>query len=106
MFLMDLKVVRMDDFPGFYNRLSKVWRLFTQGRWATCSSVFWLLEELVISGTHFGCEAGPQLDQKMHKACVIPLGQLVNRCGPRFDNAAALARHAGVRSVRVLNQLL
>ncbi|TWW78226.1 hypothetical protein D4764_11G0003470 [Takifugu flavidus] len=42
----------------------------------------------------------------MREAGVITLGQLVNVCGPRLDNAAALTRQAGIRAVRILNQLL
>lgn len=41
----------------------------------------------------------------MCDAGVIPLGEWVNVCGPLLDDAAALARLVGERSVRVLNQL-
>ncbi|TWW77696.1 Transposon TX1 uncharacterized 149 kDa protein ORF 2 [Takifugu flavidus] len=70
------------------------------------NSTFWLLEEPVVYGARFRCEAGLQLAQKMREAGVFTLGQLVNVCGPRLDNATTLAWHTGVKSVRVLNQML
>lgn len=103
---MDLKNCKLDNFPAFYKGLFKVWGLFQQERPQSSSSLFWLLKEPVVYGIRLKCEAGPSLLRSLCEAHIFTLGQAVEVCGPHLDDAAALARCLGIRSLRVSSLLL
>ncbi|KAJ4927427.1 hypothetical protein JOQ06_015155, partial [Pogonophryne albipinna] len=49
---------------------------------------------------------GPSLQQRLCEERILTLGQVVEVCGPRLDNAAGLASCLSLRSVRVVSLLL
>ncbi|KAJ4923381.1 hypothetical protein JOQ06_000714, partial [Pogonophryne albipinna] len=91
LFLMDLKGLRLNNLSGFYGGLFKVWGLLRRERPECCGSLFWLLREPVVRGSRFVCGVGPSLQQRLCEERILTLGQLVEVCGPRLDNAAGLA---------------
>ncbi|KAK1896198.1 Condensin-2 complex subunit D3, partial [Dissostichus eleginoides] len=103
---MDLKGLRLNNLSGFYGGLFKVWGLLRRERPECCGSLFWLLRELVVRGSRFVCEVGPSLQQRLCEERILTLGQVVEVCGPRLDNAAGLASRLSLRSVRVVSLLL
>ncbi|KAK1904115.1 putative 149 kDa protein [Dissostichus eleginoides] len=52
------------------------------------------------------CGVGPSLQQRLCEERILTLGQVVEVCGPRLDNAAGLASRLSLRSVRVVSLLL
>ncbi|KAJ4944112.1 hypothetical protein JOQ06_012657 [Pogonophryne albipinna] len=106
LFLMDLKGLRLNNLSGFYGGLFKVWGLLRKERPECCGSLFWLLREPVIRGSQFVCGVGPSLQQRLCEERILMLGQVVEVCGPRLDNAAGLASRLSLRSVRVVSLLL
>ncbi|KAJ4948663.1 hypothetical protein JOQ06_020193, partial [Pogonophryne albipinna] len=106
LFLMDLKGLRLNNLSGFYGGLFKVWGLLKKERPECCGSLFWLLREPVVRGSRFVCGVGPSLQQRLCEERILMLGQVVEVCGPRLDNAAGLASRLSLRSVRVVSLLL
>ncbi|KAK1900568.1 Protein stoned-A [Dissostichus eleginoides] len=103
---MDLKGLRLNNLSGFYGGLFKVWGLLRKERPECCGSRFWLLREPVVRGSRFVCGVGPSLQQRLCEERILTLGQVVEVCGPRLDNAAGLASRLSLRSVRVVSLLL
>ncbi|KAK1901542.1 Ent-copalyl diphosphate synthase 1 chloroplastic [Dissostichus eleginoides] len=88
---MDLKGLLLNNLSGFYGGLFKVWGLLRKERPECCGSLFWLLREPVVRGSRFVCGVGPSLQQRLCEERILMLGQVVEVCGPRLDNAAGLA---------------
>lgn len=52
LFLMDFAFLDLTGLPSFYKSLFKVWRLFKHQWTESATSIFWLLVEPVIFGSH------------------------------------------------------
>ncbi len=108
LFLMDLSTHKLHNLPKFYQGLFTVWGMFHKQRSTDSESLLWLLKEPVVYGTRFNVEdtMGPFMMRLFVSTGTVTLGHVVNLCGPNFFNAASLASHVGVRSIRVIDQLL
>lgn len=71
-------------------------------------SLHWLLEEPVLFGSLLDCPVWgtTTLSRRLHAAQVFPLKRVVELAGPRLDNPDGLAGQLGIRSTRVVGQLL
>lgn len=108
LFLMDLKQVNFSELPDFYRGLFKCWSLLEKERLGQHSSVYWLLQEPVISGTRFSafCQVGATMLRWFCVSKVVTLGHVVQLAGGNMDNAAPLASHLEVKSICVITLLL
>ena len=72
------------------------------------ASLHWLLQEPVLYGQRLDYSnlSGPTLSRTLHAAGISTLEQVVKLAGPWLDDPAGLASKLGVRSMRVMNQLL
>lgn len=105
---MDLSTHKLNNLPKFYQGLFTVWGMFHKQRSMDSKSLLWPLKEPVVYGAHFNVEGttGHLMMQLFISAGTVTLGHVVNLCGPSFLSAASLASHVGVRSIRVIDQLL
>ncbi|KAL3975157.1 hypothetical protein ACER0C_023783 [Sarotherodon galilaeus] len=71
-------------------------------------SLYWLLEEPVLFGSLLDCPVGGRttLSRRLHAAQVCSLKRVVELAGPRLDAPEGLAAQLGIRSTRVVGQLL
>ena len=108
LFLMDSKRLDASSLPAFYRSVFSVWTLLRKQRQERDDSLYWLLQEPVLFGGLLDCPScgGPTLSRLLHTAGVSTLGQVVELAGPRLDDPVGLAARMGVRSTRVINQLL
>ncbi|XP_044227204.1 uncharacterized protein LOC122995885 [Thunnus albacares] len=108
LFLMDSKRLDASSLPAFYRSVFSVWTLLRKHRQEQDDSLYWLLQEPVLFGGLLDCPSwgGPTLSRLLHTAGVSTLGQAVELAGPRLDDPVGLAARMGVRSTRVINQLL
>ncbi len=101
LFLMDL------NGSEFYQGLFTVWWMFQRSR-TSCDSLFWLLREPVLYGTRFNVEhfTGSFMAQRFISAGTVALTNVFDLTGPNLSNAAKLASHIRVRSIRIVNHLI
>ncbi|KAK3512946.1 hypothetical protein QTP70_031693, partial [Hemibagrus guttatus] len=106
LFLMDTKTLDVSGLPSFYRGLFKIWNCFRK-RNKGCGTLHWLLEEPLIHGGHLDTSGvtAPALSRALISR-VVTLRELVNIAGTDLSWAEDLVVHLGVRSLRVVNQLL
>lgn len=110
LFLMDPLKVNTSDAPIFYKNIFKVWNLFNIFVEQNPRTLYWLLQEPLINGTRFdnagnvsflSASAG-----NLTKAGVTTLGHLINTAGPNFENLEETAVKLGIKSIRLVRQIL
>lgn len=107
LFLMDPIKLNMNGLPLFYRGLFKVWALFTVKIFDDDLSLFWFLNHPVIYNTRFNVMDGTSsLDALLCQKKILTLSQLLEVCGPDFDNVVGVATHLGLRSLRVIGGIL
>lgn len=105
---MDLKTANMSCLSGFYQSVFKVWNMLIKQRPGLSDSLHWLLKEPVLYGGRLDCPgwAGPALTGTLLRTKVSTLGHVVELAGPQLDRPADLCSRLGLRSFRVVGQLL
>ncbi|KAI3372190.1 hypothetical protein L3Q82_007029 [Scortum barcoo] len=96
-------------FGGVYPAAScRVWILLRKQRREQADSLYWLLQEPVLFGGFLDCPSwsGPTLSRLLRAAGVSTLGQVVELAGPRLDDPVGLAAQLGLRSTRIMGQIL
>ncbi|KAJ4947290.1 hypothetical protein JOQ06_009326 [Pogonophryne albipinna] len=87
-----------------------VWRPVARALLERCGGLAELLFLMDLKGLRLnnlsGFYGGPSLQQRLCEERILTLGQVVEMCGPRLDNAAGLASRLSLRSVRVVSLLL
>ena len=108
LFLMNSTQFNRSSLPSFYKSTFNVWSLVKKGRQKQADSLHWLLQEPVFHGTVLDSPGwvGSSLFSLFQAAGVTTLGQVVELAGPRLQDSAALAFKVGMRSSRVVQQLL
>ncbi|KAK3536234.1 hypothetical protein QTP86_000133 [Hemibagrus guttatus] len=107
LFLMDTKMLDVSGLLSFYRGLFKIWNCFRK-RNKGCGRLHWLLEEPLIHGRHLDISGvtAPALSRALVSSRVVTLRELVNIAGTDLSRAEDLATRLGLRSLRVVNQLL
>ncbi|KAK3528245.1 hypothetical protein QTP86_027962, partial [Hemibagrus guttatus] len=107
LFLMDTKTLDVSGLLSFYHGLFKIWNCFRKQN-KGCGTLHWLLEEPLIHGGHLDISGvtAPALSRALISSRVVTLRELVNIAGTDLSRAEDLAARLGLRSLRVVNQLL
>ncbi|KAK3543879.1 hypothetical protein QTP70_030040, partial [Hemibagrus guttatus] len=82
-----------------------IWRLFKVQRATATDSLHWLLQEPLVYGAHLDV-GDSSLSQSLLTSGVTTLKHLVDIAGPCLKNVDGVAAQLGVRSKRVVSQLL
>ncbi|KAI3358278.1 hypothetical protein L3Q82_003276 [Scortum barcoo] len=92
----------------FTGSVFSVWILLRKQRREQADSLYWLLQEPVLFGGFLDCPSwsGPTLSRLLRAAGVSTLGQVVELAGPRLDDPVGLAAQLGLRSTRIMGQIL
>ncbi|KAI3368386.1 hypothetical protein L3Q82_008089 [Scortum barcoo] len=108
LFLMDCRSLDTSSLPAFYRSVFSVWILLRKQRREQADSLYWLLQEPVLFGGFLDCPSwsGPTLSRLLRAAGVSTLGQVVELAGPRLDDPVGLAAQLGLRSTRIMGQVL
>ncbi|KAK3522640.1 hypothetical protein QTP86_028630, partial [Hemibagrus guttatus] len=107
LFLMDTKMLDISGLPMFYRGLFKIWNVFKKQN-KGCRSVHWLLEEPLVYGGRLDISGVtvPALSRTLVSSGIVTLRELVNVAGSDLSRAEDLAARMGLRSRRVVHQLL
>ncbi|KAK3521761.1 hypothetical protein QTP70_016222, partial [Hemibagrus guttatus] len=107
LFLMDTKTLDVSGLPSFYRGLFKIWNCFRK-RNKGCGTLHWLLEEPLIHGGRLEISGvtAPALSRALISSRVVTFRELVNIAGTDLSQAEDLVARLGLRSLRVVNQLL
>ena len=108
LFLMKPDVRLFSKLPPFYRSCFKVWALFNVRRFGPATSLHWLLQEPVVGGARLDVSSTnfPALQKMLCGAKIVTLKDVVNLTGPYFGNRRGFADSLGLRSLRVVSQLL
>ncbi|KAK3543864.1 hypothetical protein QTP70_030047, partial [Hemibagrus guttatus] len=92
---------------SFYRGLFKIWNCFRK-RNKGCGTLHWLLEEPLIHGGHLDISGvtAPALSRALISSRVVTLRELVKITGTDLSRAEDLVARLGLRSLRVVKQLL
>ena len=101
LFLLDLSPCVLNNLPDFYCSVFNVWTLSKKERVVCPASLYWLLNEPVVSGGRLSRYATSDQHYKEYSV----LGQVVELAGPDLDDAAAMAAQMGLRSSRLIQVL-
>ncbi|KAK3538386.1 hypothetical protein QTP86_001553 [Hemibagrus guttatus] len=107
LFLMDTKMLDISGLPMFYRGLFKIWNVFKKQN-KGCRTVHWLLERPLVYGGRLDISGVtvPALSRTLVSSGIVTLRELVNVAGSDLSRAEDLAARMGLRSRRVVNQLL
>ncbi|KAK3570174.1 hypothetical protein QTP86_014993 [Hemibagrus guttatus] len=107
LFLMDTKMLDISGLPMFYRGLFKIWNVFKKQN-KGYRTVHWLLEEPLVYGRQLDISGVtvPALSRTLVSSGIVTLRELVNVTGSDLSRAEDLAARMGLRSLRVVNQLL
>ncbi|KAK3506004.1 hypothetical protein QTP70_018512, partial [Hemibagrus guttatus] len=107
LFLMDTKMLDISGLPMFYRGLFKIWNVFKKQN-KGCRTVHWLLEEPLVYGGRLDISGVtvPALSRTLISSGIVTLRELVNVAGSDLSRTEDLAVRMGLRSQRVVNQLL
>ncbi|KAK3506859.1 hypothetical protein QTP70_029532, partial [Hemibagrus guttatus] len=107
LFLMDTKMLDISGLPMFYRGLFKIWNVFKKQN-KGYRTVHWLLEEPLVYGGRLDISGVtvPALSRTLISSGIMMLRELVNVAGTDLSRAEDLAVRMGLRSLRVVNQLL
>ena len=94
--------------PPFYRSLFRIWALFSVQRQGSVTSLYWLLHEPVIGGARLDVsEVGlPALEKMLLSSKIVILKNVIDLAGSDFGNVKGFADCLGLRSCRVVSQLL
>lgn len=107
LFLLNPGKVNTSRLPQFYKNLFKVWDHFQIKRTDSPSSLFWLLNEPLIYGSRLDIlGACGTMSADFIKSKITTLGCLIKVSGPSFEKAEEVAVLLGVKSIRVVTQVL
>ncbi|KAI5109438.1 NACHT, LRR and PYD domains-containing protein 3 [Silurus meridionalis] len=98
LFLMDTKMLDVSGLPMFYRGKQN----------KGCQTLHWLLEEPLVYGRRLNISSVtvPALTRSLVSSGIMTLRKLVNITGSELSKAEDLAARMGLRSLRVVNQLL
>ncbi|KAK3506792.1 hypothetical protein QTP70_028286 [Hemibagrus guttatus] len=104
---MDTKMLDISGLPMFYRGPFKIWNVFNKQN-KGYRTVHWLLEEPLVYGRRLDISGVtvPALSRTLISSGIVTLRELMNVAGSDFSMAEDLAAHIGLRSMRVVNQLL
>ena len=108
LFLMDPSKLDTAGLPVFYKGLFKVWNLFkVQKEEEEDVSLHWLLSEPVINGARLDITCGTAaFNARLCQTGTVTLHELVDICGPKLKNVESMVTRMGLRSMRVMGQIL
>jgi len=107
LFLLNPSKLNTSRMPEFYKNLFKVWDVFNVKRIESTSSLFWLLKEPLIYGSRLDIlGACGTMSANFIKSKITTLGCLINVVGSGFEKVEDLAVLLGVRSMRIVAQVL
>lgn len=108
LFLMKPDEMLFSKLPPFYRSCFKVWALFKVRWFDPAISLHWLLQEPVVGGARLDVSSAnsPSLQKMLCGAKIVTLKDVVDLTGPYFGNRRGLADSLGLRSLRVVSQLL
>ena len=108
LFLTDLKFLKLNGVPPFYQSVFKVWARFKSSREKSSDSLFWLLKEPLIYGARLDVSSGatPGLTAALLRSGILDLQRLVRAAGPALTDSQAAGRVLGLRSGRVVQRVL
>lgn len=106
--MVDSSQSSRDGVPPFYRGLLRVWSIMKVSRHTKAESVHWLLEEPLVYGAKLDCttEAVPHFSKMLVKRKIITLRKLMDMAGPTLMDGGQVAEHLGVRSKRIVGQML
>ncbi|KAK3516971.1 hypothetical protein QTP70_029109 [Hemibagrus guttatus] len=104
---MDTKMLDISGLPMFYRGLFKTWNVFKKQN-KGYRTVHWLLEEPLVDSRRLDISGVtiPALSRTFISSGIVTLRELVNIAGSDLSRAEDLAACMGLRSWRVVNQLL
>ncbi|KAK3522473.1 hypothetical protein QTP86_013341 [Hemibagrus guttatus] len=107
LFLMDTKMLDISGLPMFYRGLFKIWNVFKKQN-KGCRTAHWLLEEPLVYGGRLDISGVtvPAPSRTLVSSGIVTLRELVNVAGSDLSRAEDLAARMGLRSQRVVHQLL
>ena len=107
LFLMSTKTLDIAGLPVFYRGLFKIWDFFKVNKQAG-SALHWLLEEPLFNGARLDLAGTitPALTRVLLSSGVTTLRRLVDVAGPDLTRVEDVAARLGMRSLRVVAQLL
>ncbi|KAK3544535.1 hypothetical protein QTP86_015538 [Hemibagrus guttatus] len=105
--LMDTKMLDISGLPMFYRGLFKIGNVFKKQN-KGCRTVHWLLEEPLVYGGRLDISGVtvPVLSRTLVSLGIVTLRELMNVAGSDLSMAEDMAARMGLRSQRVVNQLL
>ena len=108
LFLVDVHTLKLQTLPSFYCGVFTVWKTLVKERLEHRDSFYWLLREPVVHGGRLDtpCWVGLALTELFYRTRILTLGSVVDIAGFDLNNTAALAASLGIRSVRIIKQLL
>ena len=108
LFLVDSSQISREGVPPFYRGLLRVWSIMKVSRRTSAESVHWLLEEPLVYGARLDCTTAalPHFSKILVKGKIITLRQLMAMAGPALMDGRRVAEHLGMRSERIVGQML
>lgn len=107
LFLLNPRKINTSRLPEFYKSLFKVWDLFQVKRTDSMSSLSWLLKEPLFYGSRLDIlGACGTMSADFIKSKITTLGCLITVAGPSFDKVQDVAVLLGVKSIRIVAQVL
>ncbi|KAL2076888.1 hypothetical protein ACEWY4_027518 [Coilia grayii] len=107
LFLMDSTKLNISGLPAYYQGLFKIWNLFKTENVDVDVSLHWLLKEPLIHGARCDITRGSVAStMRLCKVGGTTLQQLVDKCGPEFTDDGVMVTWLGLRSARVMGQVL
>lgn len=93
--------------PAFYQGIFKVFNHFSMQK-ENCLSLYWLLDDPLIHDTQLDVTSrtSPALTRALISTRTVTLRQLVQLSGPDLTHSDHVATRLGVKSVRMIAQLL
>lgn len=106
---MDPQKLKLSKFPVLYRNLFKVWALFEVQKKRTVNSLFWLLQEPLISGSHLDLskELGYSvIEENLLNSGISTIGHVQRIAGTDFKDVQSMTEQLGVRSTRLVARIL
>ncbi|XDV33218.1 hypothetical protein PO909_003724 [Leuciscus waleckii] len=98
----------LKEISCFYEGVRKSWSLMKITRSTDGKSLHWLMLEPLINGSrlNLSCEIVPWFEQRLKNEKIITMKDLVEVTGWNLSNTVALTQRLGLRSERVVGQML
>lgn len=92
LFLVNPRRINTSRMPVFYSKLFTIWNLFQVKRTESTSSLFWILKEPLIDGSHLDTSgASGTMTTAFIRSKVITLGCVIKLADPSFRKVADVA---------------